>query len=69
MIYAGRPGLWDDWLSFQAKAAQERRAEALRIKKAEILRREQIAKLAKIYLVGGFIFACVMAGLFAAIIL
>ena len=69
MIYAGRPGLWDDWLMFQAKAAQERRAEALRIQRAERIRSEEIAKLAKLYLLGGSIFTCVMAGLFAAMIL
>ena len=69
MIYAGRTGLWDDWLFFQAKAAQERRAEALRIQREERLRREEIAKLAKLYLLGGSIFTCVMAGLFAAMIL
>jgi hypothetical protein len=28
MIYQGRPGLWDDWLSFQVKARQAREAAA-----------------------------------------
>jgi predicted nucleic acid-binding Zn ribbon protein len=27
MIYCGRPGLWDDWQSFQVKARQQREAE------------------------------------------
>lgn len=27
MIYAGRPGMWDDWLSFQKKAKEERQKE------------------------------------------
>ena len=27
-IYQGRPGLWDDWQSFQVKARQRREAEA-----------------------------------------
>jgi len=35
MVYAGRPGLWDDWVKFQAAAARRRReakeAEARRI--------------------------------------
>lgn len=26
MIYAGRPGMWDDWLKFQAEAARKREA-------------------------------------------
>lgn len=35
MIYLGRPGLWGDWIAFQAKAARERKeaaAEEQRIK-------------------------------------
>lgn len=28
MIYQGRPGLWDDWMSFQVKARQAREAAA-----------------------------------------
>ena len=32
MIYAGRPGMWEDWLAFQAKAAREREAR----KRAEV---------------------------------
>lgn len=35
MVYAGRPGMWTDWLKFQAAAARKRReaqeAEARRI--------------------------------------
>lgn len=27
MIYCGRPGLWDDWQSFQVKARQQRESE------------------------------------------
>lgn len=25
MVYAGRPGMWDDWVKFQAQAARRRR--------------------------------------------
>lgn len=37
MIYAGRPGLWDDWVKFQAQAARRRReaAEAAKIAQAK----------------------------------
>jgi hypothetical protein len=43
MVYAGRAGMWDDWVKFQAQAARRRRenqeatarAVALRKKKAE----------------------------------
>jgi hypothetical protein len=29
MIYSGRPGLWQDWINFQAQAARGRREAAL----------------------------------------
>lgn len=41
MVYAGRPGMWADWLKFQAAAARRRREEkeaalkAIRIRKAK----------------------------------
>jgi len=43
MVYAGRPGMWEDWVKFQAAAARRRREEkeaearriALRKRKAE----------------------------------
>jgi len=45
MVYAGRPGLWEDWVKFQAAAARRRREQkeaearriALRKKRAEQL--------------------------------
>jgi len=36
-IYQGRPGLWDDWQSFQVKARQKREAEA----RQEIIERQK----------------------------
>lgn len=42
MIYAGRPGLWEDWVKFQAQAARRRReakeagARSARLRKAKI---------------------------------
>jgi ABC-type multidrug transport system fused ATPase/permease subunit len=45
MVYAGRPGMWNDWQKFQAAAARKRReaqeAEARRI----ALRKARIAQL------------------------
>jgi hypothetical protein len=42
MVYAGRPGMWEDWVKFQAAAARRRReakeAEARRI----VLRKQAI---------------------------
>jgi len=40
MIYQGRPGLWDDWLMFQAEAKRKRDAEAKRIELEEAARKE-----------------------------
>lgn len=45
IVYAGRPGMWDDWVKFQAQAARRRREQkeaearriALRKKRAEQL--------------------------------
>lgn len=39
-IYQGRPGLWDDWLKFQAEAKRKREAEAREIVLAQIKRKE-----------------------------
>lgn len=39
MIYAGRPGLWNDWIKFQAQARVERREaeEAAKRKRRQIV--------------------------------
>ena len=41
-IYQGRPGLWDDWLKFQAEAKRKREAEAREIVLAQIKRKEKL---------------------------
>jgi hypothetical protein len=41
-IYQGRPGLWDDWLKFQADAKHKRDAEARAAVLAEIKRKEKL---------------------------
>ena len=45
MIYAGRPGMWDDWLAFQAKAAREREAK----RRAEIQARIERIKFVQTF--------------------
>lgn len=61
MIYAGRPGLWDDWVAFQAQSARRRReqkeAEARRI----ALRKKRVEQVTEYIAVG--IAALVLAGL------
>ena len=39
MIYAGRPGMWEDWLRFQAEAARKREA-AKRAAEREVARKQ-----------------------------
>jgi len=52
MVYAGRPGMWDDWVKFQAAAARRRR-EAKEEAAREILRRkERAAKLVEHVAIG-----------------
>jgi hypothetical protein len=52
MIYAGRPGMWTDWLKFQAAAARRRR-EAKEAAAREVLRRqERLARLAEYIAIG-----------------
>lgn len=42
MIWAGRPGMWDDWLAFQKQAKEERQ----RREKEEAAKRAEYAQLA-----------------------
>jgi hypothetical protein len=45
MIYAGRPGLWDDWLAFQKQARQRRKDEERQRIKADLDRKQKRKKL------------------------
>lgn len=52
IVYAGRPGMWDDWVKFQAAAARRRR-EAKEAAAREVLRRqERAARLTEQIVVG-----------------
>ena len=42
MIYQGRPGLWDDWLKFQADMARARREEIARLELEAYNKRKQM---------------------------
>lgn len=53
MVYAGRPGMWDDWMRFQAMAARKRREAKEAAKRAHILkikRRREIAQIIAVVL-------------------
>jgi len=42
MIYQGRPGLWDDWLQFQADMARARREEIARLEREALEKQQKI---------------------------
>ena len=68
MIYAGRPGLWEDWVKFQAQAARRRhedkeaagRAVAKRKKKREELAEYIAIGIATLVLTGLMIYGIVI---------
>jgi multidrug efflux pump subunit AcrA (membrane-fusion protein) len=61
MVYAGRPGMWEDWVKFQAAAARKRR-EAKEAAAREALRRqEKLARLTEYIVIG--MAAVILAGL------
>lgn len=45
MIYAGRPGMWPDWLQFQAKAARAKREAKEAAEKAARIRKQKLQAL------------------------
>jgi len=56
MIYAGRPGMWTDWLKFQAAAARRRRETAEALAREEALRQERLEEMIENIAVGmGFV--------------
>ena len=64
-IYQGRPGLWDDWLQFQAEAKRKREAEAKAQARAIFKRRQAIWG----WINGVLIAVCVATGFFAVALL
>ena len=56
----GRPGLWDDWVSFQAEARKRRLKEKEDLRKAAIKRSEYFA-----YFIGAVVFVVGVYALFA----
>ena len=52
MVYAGRPGMWDDWTKFQAQAARKRREEAEAAKREKARRAARLAQLTEYIAIG-----------------
>jgi multidrug efflux pump subunit AcrA (membrane-fusion protein) len=61
MVYAGRPGLWDDWMKFQAAAARRRREQKEAAAREAKRRKEQLEKMAEYIAIG--MATIVLAGL------
>ncbi len=59
-IYQGRPGLWDDWLTFQVKARQDREAKAAAETKARLQKKKKRNELLQNILLGFWIFVLLM---------
>ena len=64
MVYAGRPGMWEDWVKFQAAAARRRREAKEAAVRAAVERKERMEKLVEYIAVGVavFVLACLMVG-------
>ena len=45
MVYAGRPGMWNDWVKFQAAAARKRREAQEAAERAAKLRKAKMEQL------------------------
>ena len=52
MVYAGRPGMWDDWVRFQAQAARRRREAQEAAKRAKAQRAQRAAQLTEYIAIG-----------------
>jgi hypothetical protein len=61
MVYAGRPGMWNDWVNFQAAAARKRREAQEAAEKAAKLRKARMEQLVEYIAVG--IATVILAGL------
>jgi hypothetical protein len=52
MVYAGRAGMWDDWVKFQAQAARRRRENKEAVARAIVLRKKRMEKMVEYVAVG-----------------
>lgn len=52
MVYAGRPGMWNDWVKFQAAAARKRREAQEAAKREALIRKNKREQLAEYIAVG-----------------
>jgi hypothetical protein len=64
MIYAGRPGLWDDWVKYQAQAARRRREVAEAAKLAQAKREKEMQDFAVYSLVAASVIGAIFLIIF-----
>lgn len=65
MIYAGRPGMWDDWVQFQAAAARRRREAkeaAIRAHKLKMQKRREVAQIILVLMAAVLVLGMTMFG-------
>ena len=65
MVYAGRPGMWTDWVKFQTMAAKRRREakeEAARQHRLKIAKRREIAQYVMVFLAAMLILGLTLFG-------
>jgi hypothetical protein len=52
MVYAGRPGMWDDWVKFQAAASRRRREQKEAAAREAARRAERAARITEQIVMG-----------------
>lgn len=65
MVYAGRPGMWEDWVKFQALAARRRREAkeaAERARRLKIQKRREIAQIVLVMLAAVLVLVMTLFG-------
>jgi hypothetical protein len=61
MVYAGRPGMWNDWIKFQAQAARQRREAKEAAAREALRRKQQLEDIAEYIAIG--VAVIILAGL------
>ena len=52
MVYAGRAGMWEDWVKFQAQAARRRREKKEAVARAIVERKKRMERMVEYFTVG-----------------
>ena len=63
MIISGRPGLWEDWLKFQADMARARREEIARLEREAYEKKQRIKHWIQLSVLGVFVAAATIGSI------